>query len=515
MTQRAGMRWGGRPLLGAAVVALAALLAGTASNLISGDALFASLMASLAASIAAFVLFRMAHAEIREGERMRLVADSCAGVEACFLPDGRLEWISQSIASLTGYSAQTCRSVPDVLALLVHELDLPECRRLAARALNGEAGSNFEVRVRRHDGEDVWVACHWRPVLDDAGHVTMIRVSGESIQARKRAELKLLETVAALRRAQGLSDHYLARSQDERLRLQALLDVIEVGILFVDADRRVRYANPTMLRMWQLGDGDTLLGTRDVRVLALAASLVADAEAYRRHVFSVSARRGRATPFEFTFRDGRIIREVSAMVKGASAGRSLGRVWIFEDVTDQRKSSEQLMRLAERDSLTNLYNRRRFQEALELTLAGAERGKTRVGLMMFDLDGFKPLNDQMGHQAGDAVLVEVGAAVRRVVRRNEMVFRVGGDEFAILVPQANEAALCELAQRVVSEISGLETTGATVSASVGIACYPRDAGDPKALVAAADSAMYQAKSAGKNRWYDCKGHDRESDGSSR
>ena len=366
--------------------------------------------------------------------------------------------------------------------------------------------------MRRHDGEHVWVACHWRPVLDDAGHVTMIRVSGESIQARKRAELKLLETVAALRRAQGLSDHYLTRSHDERLRLQALLDVIEVGILFVDADRRVRYANPTMLRMWQLGEGETLLGTRDVRVLARAESLVTHADSYRRHVLSVSGRRGRATPFEFTFRDGRIIREVSAMVQDASPGRSLGRVWIFEDVTEQRKSSEALVRLAERDPLTNLYNRRRFQESLELTLAGAERARTRVGLMMFDLDGFKPLNDQLGHQAGDAVLVDVGAVVRRVVRRNEMVFRIGGDEFAILVPQADETALCELAQRVVSEISRLETPGTPVSASVGIACFPRDAGNPKALVAAADAAMYEAKSAGKNRWFGCIGRDREGDG---
>ena len=512
MTRRAGMLWAGRPLWGAVAVALAALLAGTGSTLAGGDASFASLMASLSASIVAFVLFFAAQKEVREGERMRLVADSCAGVEACFLPDGRLEWISQSIASLTGYSAQTCMSVPDVLALLVHELDLAECRRLAARALEGEAGSNFEVRIRRHDGEEVWVAFHWRPVLDDLGRVSMIRVSGENIQARKRAELKLLETVAALRRAQGLSDHYLSRSQDERLRLQALLDVIDVGILFVDADRRVRYANPTMLRMWQLGEGESLLGTRDVRLLAEAVAQVSDADAYRRHVFSVSGRRGRAAPFEFSFRDGRIIREVSAMVQGAGPGRSLGRVWIFEDVTEQRKSSAALVRLAERDPLTNLYNRRRFQEALDLTLAGAERGNTRVGLMMFDLDGFKPLNDRMGHQAGDALLVEVGAAVRRVVRRNEMVFRIGGDEFAILIPQADEAALCELAQRVVSEIGRLETPGGSISASVGIACFPRDAGNPTTLVAAADAAMYQAKSAGKNRWYDCEGRDGEGGG---
>lgn len=191
------------------------------------------------------------------------------------------------------------------------------------------------------------------------------------------------------------------------------------------------------------------------------------------------------------------------MVTAEGSTRSLGRLWVFEDVTEQRRASEDLVRLAERDPLTNLYNRRRFHDALESSLAGAQRGQTQIGLMMFDLDGFKPINDELGHQTGDEVLVAVAVSIRRVVRRNEQLFRVGGDEFAILIAEANELALQELAQRVVTEVGGIKVAGASISASVGYACYPEDASSVDALVAAADSAMYRAKSAGKNCWQTC------------
>ena len=496
----------GWPVKGAVGVAAATLLAGWAVGQ-AGGAAAANVAAASVAALLAYALLRFAHGRAEAGEHMRQVAESCIGVEACFSPAGRLEWISPSIAALTGYSAQTCLAVPDVLALLVDEVDLSHVRERAARARRGEADSNYEVRFRRNDGETVWVACHWRPVYDAGGKVVMVRVSAESIQARKRTEMKLLETVAELRRAQGLSEQYLARSQDERMRLHALLDVLDAGILFVDADRRVQYVNAAMLRIWQLDDEASLQGMRDVRLLESVLPLIEDAASYKAHALGILGRRGQAAAFEFAFKDGRIIREVSAMVASGRAGHSLGRVWIFEDVTEARRASAALVRLAERDPLTNLYNRRRFHEALDVAIAAADRTHTEVGLMMFDLDGFKPVNDAFGHQTGDAILVEVAGAVRQVVRRNELVFRIGGDEFAILVPDASHVALCELAQRVVAEVRSVGCDGFSISASVGFACFPGDGRSGEALMAAADAAMYRAKSAGKNGWQGCVGSD--------
>ena len=146
-------------------------------------------------------------------------------------------------------------------------------------------------------GVTAWVLCRWRPVCDASGAVIMFRLSISSAQARKSAELTLLETVAALRRAQGLSEHYLARSRDEQQRLRALLDVIDLGILFVDADRRVRYTNPALERIWSFSDGrDGLLGMRDERLLARAVSQLVAPEAYRRHVAETRGQRGRSAP---------------------------------------------------------------------------------------------------------------------------------------------------------------------------------------------------------------------------
>jgi diguanylate cyclase (GGDEF)-like protein len=144
---------------------------------------------------------------------------------------------------------------------------------------------------------------------------------------------------------------------------------------------------------------------------------------------------------------------------------------VFEDVTEQLRVAEQLMCLAERDPLTNLYNRRRFHEELERMLADARRHGESVGLLAIDLDGFKPVNDLYGHQAGDEVLIGLANAVGAVVRRNEMFFRMGGDEFAILVPIATAQGLSELACVCVYRQPALRLLGESVAvtASIGIA----------------------------------------------
>ena len=136
-------------------------------------------------------------------------------------------------------------------------------------------------------------------------------------------------------------------------------------------------------------------------------------------------------------------------------------------------------------------------------LADAERRGSRLGLLAFDLDGFKPINDSFGHQAGDEVLVRLAVELGRTVRRNETLFRVGGDEFALLVPEGSAEGLRELAHRLVETVPAMrfvfDGREAAVTASVGIARFPDNAREGEALVAAADEALYRAKSEGRNR----------------
>lgn len=435
-------------------------------------------------------------------EDVELLAEIALGVrsvEAVFLPGLALRWISPSIEALTGFSAAECVAAADAFELLVFEDDRVFCRRMAQRVEAEGVAQAFELRLCARDGHAVWVQTHLRPRAGGG-----LRLSAEHIQSRKETEFTLLETVAELRRQEALRELYLVRSNDERQRLAALLNLIRLGILFIDQDRRVLYHNRAMLEIWGYPPETVLVGCRDAVLKERAPVVLADPALYLAHIDrTVRGKQSISEEHEFHFADGRIVTDRSAVVAGEEAGRRIGRLWIYEDVTEARRTSMRLVELAERDELTGLYNRRRFHEELGRMLADAERRGSRLGLLAFDLDGFKPVNDTYGHQAGDEVLVGIAQAVGRIVRRNELLFRVGGDEFALLVPEGSADGLRELAHRLVETVAAMrfvfEGREARVTASVGIARFPDNAREGEALVAAADEALYRAKSEGRNR----------------
>lgn len=442
---------------------------------------------------------------LSEREReMRLVADTVHGLEALFSADRKLRWIAPSVEAITGFSPRDCIAAEDPVALLVHQTDRAYCHKQASHAFEDHESVGFELRLEHRTGGVIWVACHWAPVIDAQGRLTAVRMSAEPIQSRKEAELRLLESVAEMRRARSLSEHYLLRTKDERQRLSAVLDAIRPGIVLMDTEQRVLYLNQSFMQMWGFEADENMFGMRDVVLFGRCEVQMADPAAFRTHVGAV-LETGHSSPvFEFQLKDDRVITESSVVVTREGSDITIGRVWIFDDVTDIRRSAEILQQQAERDALTGLYNRRRFDEELDREIAESNRRRRQTGLLVFDLDGFKPVNDTYGHQAGDQVLVTLAEAIGRVVRRHEMLFRFGGDEFAILVPDSEDSHLQELARRVVECVA--ETpfvfNGKTVrlTASVGLACYPADARNVADLLAAADAAMYRAKSGGKNRW---------------
>jgi diguanylate cyclase (GGDEF)-like protein/PAS domain S-box-containing protein len=437
--------------------------------------------------------------------RFHAIADYTYGVEAWFNPRGRLIWINRSVERITGYTPLECLLSANLIDMLVFEKDRKVAMEVALGALRGKSGENFEIRLRRKDGTIVWCVINWQPIYGADGEYLGLRVSGDEIQGRKEAELKLLDTVAELRRAQALKEYYLANSNEERARLEALLNVMKIGVLFVDGNRRIVYINNACRDMWGLPRDENLSGVRDSSLIERTARLRRDDAAYRRHVEAVVATlEDVSQTYEIPLEDGRILTDISALVPGDQPGRFIGRVWIYEDVTRQRRLEAQLVQLAERDPLTNLYNRRRFHDEIERVIADASRRKSQAGLLAIDLDGFKPINDAYGHQAGDAVLVRLAEEVGAIVRRNEIFFRIGGDEFAILAPDADEEEMIGLARRVGGKIAEMRFVFSgheiRLTASLGIALYPKHAADSEQMIAHADSAMYQAKMSGKNRW---------------
>ena len=168
----------------------------------------------------------------------------------------------------------------------------------------------------------------------------------------------------------------------------------------------------------------------------------------------------------------------------------------------QREQGEAMQRLAETDPLTWLFNRRHFDGRLEAELNRALRAEHLLALLMIDVDRFKSINDRFGHRTGDAVLRAVAAGIKQAVRVYDVPTRYGGDEFAIILPEADSEVASRVARRILEKTAAqplppeLAASDRAIGLSIGVATFPRPAGDASALIEFADTAMYRAKEAG-------------------
>lgn len=178
-------------------------------------------------------------------------------------------------------------------------------------------------------------------------------------------------------------------------------------------------------------------------------------------------------------------------------------VAVFNDITTSKREADRIRHLANHDSLTRLPNRVLLQDRTEQALAQAARGGGQTALLFLDLDGFKEVNDKLGHLTGDRVLEAVAERLGRCVRESDTVARLGGDEFVVLLPVVKSVGdvqkLAEKLLMVLAEPLVFGDGEAKIGASIGVALYPRDGDDGETLLAAADEAMYQAKRQGGNR----------------
>ena len=206
---------------------------------------------------------------------------------------------------------------------------------------------------------------------------------------------------------------------------------------------------------------------------------------------------------------GHSVSEMHQPVSGLMIGRWLDRrivplddgiALIARDVTDKVDAEHSMARLARIDPLTQLPNRRHFEEALEEALSRAARSGKTLALLYIDLDGFKKVNDTFGHEGGDLVLIEVAERLKRAVRSTDFVCRLGGDEFTVILENAGtQIHLQETCERVVRLLSAhhlLLGTVALATPSIGAVAWSEGEAAP-ALCRRADEAMYEAKRAGK------------------
>jgi len=189
------------------------------------------------------------------------------------------------------------------------------------------------------------------------------------------------------------------------------------------------------------------------------------------------------------------------------SGTQMGFIFLIVDISERKEAECHIMHLAHHDALTDLPNRTLLNERLANAVSRAAANETCVGVLMLDLDHFKRINDTLGHEVGDGLLVAISDRLRSLVRREDTVARMGGDEFVIVLPDVpGPERVQDIAHKIVEgvfrpvEVGGHELQ---VSGSVGVALYPRDGSDEGMLLRSADSAMYVAKQRGRAnyQWY--------------
>ncbi|NIY77113.1 sensor domain-containing diguanylate cyclase [Thalassospira sp. HF15] len=204
--------------------------------------------------------------------------------------------------------------------------------------------------------------------------------------------------------------------------------------------------------------------------------------------------------------DGTIrwLRETGNVTKN-EAGKVVKMMGVVRDITEERAETDQIRDLAFHDPLTRLPNRFLFEDRLRTAIDRAKRHKTQAAVVFIDLDGFKQINDELGHIAGDRILINTGQRLINAIRASDTVARIGGDEFTIILEDLeSDAEVHAIAEKILGALSPpIEEGEGTyrVGASLGIAIYPEHARTLDTLIHIADQAMYVAKAKGTNLYH--------------
>lgn len=330
--------------------------------------------------------------------------------------------------------------------------------------------------------------------------VTAERLNGERELQQYRAHLEelvaqrsgeLLETNHRLQQEVAQRQHVEIALRAEKDNLLRILEAMEDYVLIVGSDHRVQYTNPALKAA--LSDSGQrlcheLLNGRNLPCADCKLPELTDYGSLRSEWCCE--------------RNGRYYdRTMTELAEIAGGGKGSTLV-ILRDITERKRSEDQVRQLAYHDGLTGLPNRMLFQDRLTVELSRAERHGTKLALLMLDLDKFKAVNDTLGHHAGDQLLREASHRMSERIRSQDTLARTGGDEFMLILPdlQTGDDATRVASQLVDAFMSpfNLSGTPAHVTASIGIALYPDQGRVDKVLIEHADRAMYEVKRLGRS-----------------
>ncbi|MGR9115811.1 MAG: EAL domain-containing protein [Gammaproteobacteria bacterium] len=444
--------------------------------------LMVSLLNAMVADIG-FTLDALDAAEQREKvlEKLRLSEESFRTLNDLLpdqiwtaRPDGRLDYVNQRVLEYFGCSLE--EMLEDGWQAIVHPEDLPSTLNIWSESLRTGHGYEVEFRLRHHSGEYRWCLARALPAFDGYGHIIKWYGINTDIMERKQSE--------------------------ERQRLTArVFDTTLEGIMITDAQCNLIDVNEAFTLI--TGYTREEVKGKNPRLLK---SDHQDAEFYRAMWRTINSTGHWSGEIWNRRKNGEVYPEwitISAITD--DKGVISHYVGISSDITLLKQHEKQLEHIAHYDALTGIPNRVLLVDRMKQALAQTRREQKLMAICYLDLDGFKPINDTMGHDAGDKVLIEIAKRISHSLRGGDTVARLGGDEFVILLLDIENKGECnnslDRLLSVIAQTIVIQGKPFTVTASIGVTLYPVDHEEPDTLLRHADQAMYQAKQLGKNRYH--------------
>jgi len=413
---------------------------------------------------------------VRESElRYRILADYAGDLVMRIRPDGQRSYVSPSIKDRLGWEVEEfMQPRPD----LIH----PDDRERVAKAvcdLHRLGGSTITTyRIRHKDGHYVWFEALARLVPSpEADDVMEIIYSARDVTQRVLTE-------------QALAD-------SER-RLRTITDNVPAVIAHVDATEHYTFVNAYVHHVSGQDSADMIGKTmREVRGELIYKGLQG---------YIATALGGKAVTFEYEadYRGKHTYFQTNFVPDHDQEGQVRGLYALTTDITHIKEVERELIKLARFDTLTGLANRRYFDERIAAVMLRKYRQRSPVLLMMIDVDHFKRVNDSWGHGVGDEVLKEIGQRIQSCLRRSDLVARIGGDEFVVLVQDVEASSIGEaLAHKVWTAMQPEIVIGEIrlqMTLSIGIA-FCQSIASPDDVMQLADAELYKAKAGGRNTFH--------------
>lgn len=387
--------------------------------------------------------------------------------------DGVIEYVNPMFERMTGYTSA------EVLGRTPRTLKVGRTEQAVYQALwespGGDDTWQGEFQNRRADGTTYWESALISPLRDAVGEVSHYVALKQDITGRKQNE--------------------------EQLRLAAtVFEKSREGLLVTSAENRIKLVNPAFC---------TITGYCADEVIGKTPSLLSSGRQSTEFYQQMWAALNGEGHWEGEVWNRRKSGEIYAEWLSVTAirdhqGRAEEYVAVFSDITRRLQAEERIRYQANYDALTQLPNRSLLLDRLGTAVAEARRRHNSFAVLFADLDRFKPVNDSLGHQAGDELLRQVAGRLSELVRGNDTVARLSGDEFVLILNGMSDrdgaAGMAERVNRALAQPFELDGQQVFIGSSVGISVYPQDAEDTTTLLRNADMAMYRAKQAGRGTY---------------